>query len=468
MSSAPTIIWVTIESTRADHTSLHGYERKTTPELDRIASLDDARAFDSCFAHGIWTLASSASILTGLHPSAHDVGMESEALDPAIETVPERLARAGYETVCCSTNMHLSSATDLERGFNQFDWLSPSTLVDVAGVRSLLRYLLTVRSNGGGFTLDKQKHGLGFLLTELAKRRVRSLAGREHPFFCYLHYGDPHHPYTPPRNRITQFLDDSVSATDALETALAHHDDLDELIANGLPLEDSEWETLQALYDAEIAFTDAQIGTLFDYARERVEELVFVVTADHGELFGEQGLLAHKIAVNDAVSHVPLVVYGNEALSEYDGDRLQHADVMETLLAETGVDTSGMHGIDLRDETRQYAITQRGARRYRKNIDVITDHNDAFDASGYHDGTVTLLRDESFAYLDSADGRSLYRLPDEDRSVSAEYPEKVATYDSALEDFLEEYGESIASEPGRDGEFSEEMKQQLVDLGYHE
>jgi len=467
MSSLPNVVWVTMESTRADHTSMGGHDRDTTPNLRRIADRPGGTSFSGCFSHGLWTLTSSASILTGTYPSHHGVGMGSEAVPDALPTVPELLGDAGYRTACLSPNSHLSSATALDRGFDRFAWVSKSTLPDLVDVRTAFRYLRNLRSNGGGLTLDARKHNFGFMMNEVAKRWVDEFRGGDEPFFLYLHHGGPHRPYSPPQRYREAFAEDlPISADEAQAIAFDHHENLFEHVADGCEFDDAEWAAMKALYDAEIAHTDELVGDLFDFVRSNdVGDTVFVVTADHGELFGERGMLAHQVVADDAVTHVPLVVNGLDGVEGYDGEMVQHADVMRTILESVGADTDSLQGIDLREETRDRSVVQRGAERPANNLERIAGNNPDFDASAYLSGQVHALRTSEFKYVRGDDGSALYALPDEERDAAGEHPTVAADLDAALSEWLETDGQPVES--GRtEGEFTDEMKDQLSDLGY--
>jgi uncharacterized sulfatase len=463
----PNVVWITLESTRMDHTSLDGYSRDTTPNLARIAGMGGGRAFADCHTHGVWTLASSASILTGTVPTHHGAGMENDAIPEDLDTIPERLSEQGYRTACLSPNSHLSSATGLDRGFDEFTWLSADTLWEAAGPRILAKYARNCRRHGPGFTTDTRKHGTSYLMNEIAKRQLGSYADDEEPFFLYAHYGDPHHPYHPPQRFVDRYADGFAMDTDrAKRLGFYHHDNFHQLIADGCPFAADEWDALQALYDGEIAHTDELVGDLFDHAnRLGLDDTVFVITADHGELFGEQGMLAHLVVADDAVTHVPLVVHGADAITDHDGETVQHADVIRTLLDAAGARTDGLHGIDLREETREHSLTQRGAKRACKNLDRFGELNPAFDPSPYHTATLSALRTREFKYQRSDDRAELLRLPDEDRDVSEEHPEVEERLDEALDMVLETDGQPAYSGT-REGEFSDAMKEQLSDLGY--
>jgi uncharacterized sulfatase len=467
MTRQPNVVWITIESTRHDHTTLDGYERDTTPNLRRIAEASAGRSFDECITHGVWTLPSSASILTGTYPSRHGAGMGSEAIPDDLPTVAERLQEVGYTTACLSPNSHLSSATGLARGFDRFSWISSSNLLEAVGVRTLLKYAANVRAHGGGFTLDPQKHGHDFMMTDIAKRWWRSLRNDASPGFLYVHYGGPHRPYFPPRRFVEEYTANlPVLSSNAGNFALDVHNRIWEYIADGCPFSDAEWATLKALYDGEIAHTDGFVGDLFDFVRaEGSDDTIFVVTSDHGELFGEHGLLAHQVVVDDALCHVPLVVHGFDEVVSHDGEHVQHADLMRTLLERLDGPTAGLQGVNLAEETREYSIVQRGGGRCCTNLEKIREYNPEFDVTRYHMSALTALRKDGFKFLQSTDRTELFQLPNESRDVSGEYPDVAASMEAELTDWLGTEGTSISSDQS-DAAFTDAMRRQLTDLGY--
>lgn len=467
MTSRPNIVWITLESTRADHTTMGGYDRDTTPNILRIANSDGGRSFSKAYSHGIWTLASSASILTATYPSRHGAGMTGDAIPSALPTVAERFKEVGYDTACISPNSHLSSATGLDRGFDEFVWLSKSTLREAVGLKTVLSYLRNLRRHGGGLTLDTRKHGTDYMLTRLARRWLEERRQASAPIFMYLHYGGPHHPYYPPDRFLEKFAGDVGLSMDEIKAVgLDHHEKLYEHMAANSPFSAEEWRALAALYDGEIAHADEFVGELFETVQALdIGETVFVVTADHGELFGESGLLAHQLVTNEAVSHVPLVTHGLEPALAYEGELLQHADVMTTLLAMVGAPTEGTQGIDMRTDHREFAVVQRGADRCRQNVDELLGLNPQFDASRFPDSTLTALFTPEFKYQHSDDGTGLFRLPDESTDVSDDYPDVEAELQAELTRWFETQGVPVTDQR-QTGKFTAEMREQLADLGY--
>ncbi len=459
--SQPTIVWITLESTRYDHTSFSDHDAATTPNLKRIA--DHGSSFDRCFSHGIWTRASSASILTGTYPGFHGAGMDHDTVPAEFPTIAERLSDVGYHSVCFSKNAHLSSASGLDRGFDEFVWYDKFSLQDVAGYSGLLKYLLQLRRHSIGYTRQTRLHSTGYLLTEGVKQRLDNAT---EPTFLYAHYGDPHHPYVPPRPYLDRFTESlPFSSEEALETAIKMDEELMATVADGCTFSDREWAAIEAMYDACLAYTDSLVGELYNYIQSNVDDAIIVITGDHGELLGERGLLAHRLVTHDAVSHVPLVIDGPTNLVDYDNGHIQHVDVMRTLLEELGADTDGLHGVDLRETTRNHSIVQRGGPRADETIELLQDLNPEFDVDDFHRGTLTAVRTDDYKYEQSDTDQRLYALPDEETNVIERQPEVANELQAVLDDRPELTPESQPTTQ-RTGSLSPRMKNQLQDLGY--
>lgn len=460
MSRRPNIVWITLDSVRQDRTTMGGHERDTTPRLQALADSSDGATSDECIAHSIWTLPSSASILTGTYPTHHTVGIDGSRLPDTVRTVPELFGDVGYRTACLSGNSYLSSATGLDRGFDRFQWLSSSTLLRAAGPLTLARYLLNVRRHSAGLTLDADRHSTPFLMNEIAKRWFRDFYREDEPFFFYLHYNEPHRPYYPPLPYLDRFTEDRpTSGREAAEVAVDVHENFVERVADGCDLSETEWASLLAMYDAEVAYTDEMVGRLVEFARSFDGETVFVITADHGELLGEYGLLAHRFVLHDAVINVPLVVHGGEFDLEPDG-LVQHVDVVQTLLARAGGDTAQLQGVDLDEDAREFAVAQRDPAEF----DEFLEYNPDFDTSRFHESVLTALRTRQYKYQRSDDGTDLFELPDEETDVSDEQPDVCDDLDERLEMWLETDGRPVGA--SGQAEFTDAMRRQLSDLGY--
>jgi uncharacterized sulfatase len=463
MASLPDIIWVTLDSVRADHTSMDGYRRDTTPNLQRIAKMDGGAYFPHCFASGNGTPVSSASILSGVQPSRHGIGSGNKVIPDELPTVPELLQGAGYRTACISRNSYVSSGTGLDRGFERFKWISSSSFLNEVPMRTLVKWGVNIRRHSAGLTTDPAKHATPFLMNDIAKRWLSEFASDEDPFFCYLHYNEPHRPYYPPLPYLDTYTDEiNAGPKEAAEIAMRVHENTDQIMADGCDLSERELEAIEAMYDAEIRYTDECISRLFDYVQSLDRDIVFVVTADHGELFCDHGLLAHRVVVTDSVTHVPLVVHGLDEISDSTDAIVQHVDLATTLVARAGGSTETFQGVDLRSENREGAISQRGPEDFELYLDL----NPDFDTDRYHGGLLTSYRTLEYRFQTSEDRNELFVPPDEETDVSDEYPDAAAELQQTVDRWLETEGSQINAEEG--SRLTEDMRAQLRELGYVE
>jgi uncharacterized sulfatase len=465
MTARPNVVWVTLDSVRQDRTSVGGHRRDTTPELRRIANQPTGEAFDQCIATDKWSLSSAASIHTGTYPEYHGTGYRTDVLPETVDTVAERFGAAGYRTVGLSVNHFFSESTGLDRGFDAFRMIDPLNFVRVAGPGITARFVANLRRHSGGFSLDKRKHRPDYVLNELMKRRISGLAAEAEPFFLTAHYHGAHHPYYPPRPARERFADElPVSSRRAANLAFEHTTDLHAEIARADSWDDLDWRAIRTMYDALVAYCDGLVGELFDHLQSLdIGPTVFVVTADHGDLLGEYGLLGHELVLHDALIRVPLVVHGLDAAVGRDDELVQHPDVMRTLLELADAPTDGLQGIDLREASRSHAISQREAGG-RDAVEAIREHDPNFDGSRFHLAKLTAVRTDSFKYQRSADGSELFALPDETKDVAADHPEVAAELDAYLIDWLASAGSDIGG--GAEADFDEGVRERLGELGY--
>ena len=461
MATQPNIIWISLESFRYDHTSLSGYDRETTPHLARIAADSQATSFTDCITHGKWTGTSSASMLTGTTPPTHGIyGAGGYALSEEVATLPELLPEE-YTTTSIVSNPNAGPAKGLDRGFDDVRYVTPSTMREAVGLRTMLKSVPQLWSHGGGLTTDIERHkGLSsYMMVDIAKRL---LAERDDPTFTFLHFNSSHHSYLPPavyRDRFTDGI--SASPREALDLAQSAYEDIHELIADGLT--EAEWEAVTAMYDAVLAHVDHCVGELVDAVHDHNEETIVVITGDHGDLLGEYGLAAHKFAAHDALTRVPLVVSGLDAIDHQRENVVQHIDIVKTLFAQLGLDPAQLEGIDLTTETREYAVTQRSGENAEKNLRKVRDYDPTYAAPTAHLQTLTAIRSTEHKLLYSDDAVELFELPDESTDVAAEYPDVFEQMRSYAEEWLASH-ESRTT--GTEQELDEEIKDHLSDMGY--
>jgi len=279
----PSILLVVVDTLRADAVSAYGAIDGTTPAFDALAS--GGLLYARAYAPSPWTLPSHASLLTGLGPERHGVGIAGRmGLRAELATLAERLADAGYQTAGFSENPLISDLFGFERGFERFSAIS----IDGA---------IAEENQPGSSQFDVVDE-----VTAFAAKR-----DRERPFFVFVNLFDPHAPYLVREEN--RFVDPDVSVADSWTL-----DDLKNAayrICDRVPSAE-DLKILHGLYLGDVAETDAKLGRIEAIAREAAGEgsLIAVATADHGEHFGEHRLLSHEFSVRAPVLHIPLVVHG--------------------------------------------------------------------------------------------------------------------------------------------------------------
>jgi arylsulfatase A-like enzyme len=302
------LVFVTVDSLRADHLGCYGYDRPTTPTVDALAG--DGHRFENAFAHACSTRPSFPSILTSSYPLMYG-GFERLSEDRTV--VAEPLAAAGYTNAGFHSNLYLSSEFGYDRGWETY-FDSKTDPSPAARAKQFVKDRLDDDGRLYGFlasaveTAEREAGvnvGSAYVLaddiTDRALAWARSRAARDGPRFLWVHYMDVHHPYVPPERHQRAFRDDPVGEREAIQLRRKMVEDPDDLTA-------AERSTLADLYDAEIRFTDAEIGRLLDGVRAAWGgDPLTVVTADHGEAFGEHGPYSHPNTFYDEVMRVPLV-----------------------------------------------------------------------------------------------------------------------------------------------------------------
>ena len=166
----PDIVLVSIDSLRADHLGSYGYERPTSPFLDRLAA--DGQRFTRARTATAWTLPSHLTMLTGLWPTQHGVIEDHLALAEDVPLIQERLRAAGWATGAFVSSIYVSRVFGFARGFDLFqDW----------GITTATNLDHPIRAS------DVVDAALGWAAS----------AGEDKPIFLFLHTYDVHYPYLP-------------------------------------------------------------------------------------------------------------------------------------------------------------------------------------------------------------------------------------------------------------------------------
>lgn len=292
-AGAPNVLVIVVDTLRADHVSLYGYPRPTTPNLDRIAS--QGVVFENAIATAPWTLPSHASMVTGRYPHEHGARGE-RGLDAYLPTVAEAFRDHGFRTGAFSGNsLYFCRRAGFVRGFLHFEDYFYS-LGDIL-YRTIWGRVVNHFIPPGVVALEdipeRQR------AEQINQRALRWIdRDREHPFFLFLNYFDVHEPYVPKQPYRSKFSKAPNPGG---------------LIDDNHPtLSSDELQSEVDAYDGALSYVDEQIGRIFAELRERGldRSTVVVITSDHGEDFGEHNLLGHRNSLYLATIHVPLIYWG--------------------------------------------------------------------------------------------------------------------------------------------------------------
>lgn len=306
----PNVVLITLDTTRADHLSLYGYQRKTTPNLDRLAA--ESVLYQHPVAPSEMTLPSHASIFTGLYATRHGAHFSRDyrygrPLETPYPTLAEILRDHGYYTAGVAANtVYLRRNYRLDRGFLYWDNRWPlDFLVDMAGV-----WLRQLTINSIKLLVPRQNYGHAYrqatAITDTAIEVLDRARLQRRPFFLFLNYMDAHFPCAPPGRYRDAFPGRDPSFTQARYLDLRRN-----VLRARRQVTPAELRHLDSQYDGGILYMDAELNRLF--ARLRAlglyDNTLIIVTADHGEAFGERHYFEHaSMAVYQFLVGVPLLV----------------------------------------------------------------------------------------------------------------------------------------------------------------
>lgn len=278
----PNVLFVVVDTLRADRVGKLGQEEGMTPYLQRFAA--GATRFEACHSHAPWTLPSCAALLSGRHPAEHGAGGSlaegMRRLADGVQTLPGVFGAAGYATHAIVNVAFLGEEFGVTREFGSLDAVHFNSNTEVRRAEPT---------------------------TDAALRWLGERA-HEEPFFLFVHYFDPHAVYDPPQPFRRNFAEPEDRDDDSWVFGTRQH--MMALRAGQLRLDERTLTRAEALYDGEVAYTDAAVGRLLDglAAAGLAEETVVVITGDHGEEFGDHGGFEHGHTLFDELTHVPLLV----------------------------------------------------------------------------------------------------------------------------------------------------------------
>ncbi len=396
----PNLLLITMDTTRADHLGCYGYDAARTPTLDALART--GVKFNRFFTTVPLTLPSHTTMMTGLYPPEHGCRVNGEhKLGEDIITMSEVFDKNGYRTGAFVAAFVLDSKFGLDRGFETYNDYDVPTSNDIYDDNIMYSYRRADR------------------VADAALEWLDEQSGE--PFFCWVHFFDPHHPYY-------------------------FHP------APGRDLTDS--------YDQEIAFMDTQIKRLIDYLQDRgiAENTTVIALGDHGEGLGDHGEDEHGLLLYNPVTRVPLIISpykGYITTERKDVDSLlSSVDLFPTILEIFGWDPPpGISG-------DSFAGVLKGVLPSKRKIYLETE----FPLTEYGWSPLAGLISGNWKYI-SAPREELYDLENDpaERTNLAEVHKEIT---NRLKDQLLKLKENMTVVDATDVKLDEQSRRELESLGY--
>jgi len=428
------VLVVVLDACRPDKFGCYGFDRPTTPAIDRLASDPDAVLFERHYVQGDWTKPSTASLFTGLYVYQHRVALGLEPLKTAYwsQTLPERevtlaerFSEQGYFTFGGTRIPHLLPEYGFDQGFEVYGYFGDDS--------------------------------------ELIAAALQVASGSERPFFGYLHLIGCHDPYLI-QDRDEEYLELFRFPYDEKARQAAGIDFTDPAAGQVIdgtvtPLEPDDIRFLHLVHESKLRACDRNVMAplLEGLMREGLyDNTLIVLTADHGQELLEHGGYTHSHALWEEIIHVPLIVKfaKGERPRELDSRRqgLSRAiDLYPSLLAAAGIEIpEGLPGVDLfSDPEIDWALAER------------------FSAGADVDWTVIMRDMKVIHVLDELPLLfDLDRDPGESDDLAPALPSAVAEADELIARIRNEHPIHLLDMDSSAPALSEEELEALRSLGY--
>jgi arylsulfatase A-like enzyme len=453
---------IVMDATRADHLSSYGYQRSTTPNIDRIAA--EGAIYEQAISPAPWTLPAVASLFTGLYASQHGTHASHQYLDTHFLTLAELLRSRGYRTALFPNVVWIDEPFGLHRGFDTYGLPGRLPLFD----RLFKRVTIIEKAYRRLFGRPYES------ATRDTNRRIKEWLTTEFedgvPFFINVHYGNPHLPHRFREPYTALFLGHLGAEAKKV------NQDPHRYMAGQANMTEEDFEILKALYDGEIAYLDSMLNQVFELLRERgiLDDTLLIITADHGENIGDHGLMAHQYCLYDTLIHVPLIIRYPRlfAAGHREKSQVQTHEIFTTIMDILGIekeevvnDVRGRSLIPAKIAAQPlpFAISEDPA----PNLAPFRRKCPGFDPSKF-DRRLRAVRCDGYKYVWASDGRhELYNLvkdPHELENLIQTQAEKAEALQEKLDNWLESIDQPESGEMTL--EVDDEIKDRLKALGY--
>lgn len=509
--NAPDIVFLVLDTQRADRLSCYGYPLETSPAIDQLAS--EGTQFQNAIAPAQWTIPSHASMFTGVYPSVHQTVQSYSVLPQNLPTLAERLQAGGYYTAAFCNNPLVGVINNgLRRGFYSFLNYSglltsqpnqagvPCNLIDRyrQGFKQVLaktlnqvqdrfarsdlmlalsftpimvplwQTALSFKGNTGKSLRDAVK-----LLTE------RKGLAEDQPIFTFINLMGTHMPYHPPRQYVEKFAPHVLRDRASQRYLRQFNSDVYGWLAPlASPLDEHQKVTLDEMYNAEVAAQDEQVGWFLEQLRssDRAQDTLIVICSDHGEHLGEKQLVGHTNAIYNELARVPLIIYSSNGdfPSQQRSDIVSTRRLFHTVLTAAGLADTSEAALTLaetdpaeKDSVFAEAVPPENV------INLLRQRQPGLVSTRGYDSTTRAIWQGNYKLLAKGESglerRELYNIandPRESINLHDIFPEKVEPLCDRLQSFLGELPVTPMAEETADNYDDPEVYRRLRDLGY--
>jgi arylsulfatase A-like enzyme len=480
----PNVILIILDTARAQSFSCYGYNRETTPNIDRISQ--EGFLFENTISPSPWTLPAHASIFTGMLPSRHGCHEKHKFLNRNLPTLLEILKNIGYRTIGISNNSWVSRNFGLDRGFDSFIklWQIIQYETDLADAssRGIDKYkrAISLLAKGNPFiNFANGIYGKYFWRRyDYGARRINKIVGKllhdemtrsGKPFFIFINYLEPHLIYKAPKSFFGMFLPEVVSRKNALSV----NQDAWGYMGGVIPMDKDDFEVLRALYDAELFYLDHRIGEVYEFLKGKnlLDNTLLIITSDHGENIGEHNMMDHQYCLYDTLLKVPLIIRfpgvfeGGKRISNVVQTTDIFPAIMEILNFKEQNPLEGVQGKSLlKNGNSRFAISEYIAPQ--PAVEAISKRYPDGNFSKYDRGLIS-IRSKDWKLIVPSDGNDeLYDVsadPDETKNLIDIHPDIYKNMRSKIDSRIRDNREDVEDE---DTHVSAEIKKRLEALGY--
>lgn len=369
----PNIVMIVLDTHRVDRLGLYGYQRHTSPNLDHFAQ--HATVFENAVSPAQWTIPAHAAMFTGEYPTTHQTLQANHVLDGRFDTVASILRHRGYDTIgFCNNPLVAVLSNGLKRGFRTFYNYSgafpsvPRGTTRLPGLLDRVWTWYTQQLRKMSYPVQNAFASSDFLfqmaqkpvfvplwtkfanfkgntatsLRDVAQHLKEFVSRAKKPQFTFVNLMETHAPYMPPENfihRFAPYYKDTREARDYLRRY--NVETYRWLLPLDVPLSDLESQTMQDIYDTEVAYQDYLLEETLAWLNqdEVAENTLTIIVGDHGEGLGEHDFVGHSFVAYQELVHVPLIV---RFPGQTEGQRISNP-VSTRRLFHTMLDAAAVH-----------------------------------------------------------------------------------------------------------------------------